>query len=89
MSNVIDLRRAVRVVTAEDVGAHSVHETVNILTSKAGDMANSLKEHTQITATQYNAQSPHIKNQIDTLIDSGGGRKNCRTIFISGYGGPS
>ena len=91
MSTPIDWRRVVRVVAAEDAGVKSVHETVNVITTKAGDVHNSIKEHTQITAAQYNAQSPHTRTQIDTLIDSGVSTQKppLRTIYINGYTGPS
>lgn len=87
MSTVLDLRRAVRVVAAED--RSGAHEFVNVTASKAGDFANALKEHTQVTASQYNAQPAHVKNQIDTLVATASTDKLKRTIYINGYSGPS
>lgn len=88
MSTATDTRRQVRIVGSE-TSARGVHETVNVITDVSADTHHSIKEHQQVLAAAYNAQPQHLRNEIDTLIDGGGGLKNVRTIFISGYGGPS
>lgn len=96
MSTPIDLRRPVRVMATESPGTRNAHETVNVITALADkDKGKSqggtpvIKEHVQITAAQYNAQPNHLKNQIDTFIDSGGTVAGLRTILIPGYAGPN
>lgn len=89
MSTSIDWRRVVRIISAV-AGDANVHETVNVITVKNNgtDPHNSIKEHVQITAAQYNALGPY-KEQIDTFRDSGGTVKGLRTIYVSGYTAPS